>query len=86
MPPTTQRLQRLIETRGMTAEHARERMAAQAGRDQRLAIADIVVDNSGTLADLDQQVAEVWSVLHDLLAGATAPECQTPVVLRSGDL
>ena len=64
--PDDQRLQRLIETRGMTAEHARERMAAQAGRDQRLAIADIVVDNSGTLADLDQQVAEVWSVLHDL--------------------
>jgi len=64
--PDDQRLQRLIETRGMTAEHARERMAAQAGRDQRLAIADIVVDNSGTLGDLDQQVAEVWSVLHDL--------------------
>jgi dephospho-CoA kinase len=64
--PDDQRLQRLIETRGMTAEHARERMAAQASRDQRLAIADIVVDNSGTLADLDQQVAEVWSVLHDL--------------------
>jgi dephospho-CoA kinase len=64
--PDDQRLQRLIETRGMTADHARERMAAQAGRDQRLAIADIVVDNSGTLGDLDQQVAEVWSVLHDL--------------------
>jgi dephospho-CoA kinase len=64
--PDDQRLQRLIETRGMSAEHARERMAAQAGRDQRLAIADIVVDNSGTLADLDQRVAEVWSVLRDL--------------------
>ena len=64
--PDDQRLQRLIETRGMTAAHARDRMAAQASRDQRLAIADIVVDNSGTLADLDQQVAEVWSVLHDL--------------------
>ena len=64
--PDDQRLQRLIETRGMTAEHARERIAAQASRDQRLAIADMVVDNSGTLADLDQQVAEVWSVLHDL--------------------
>ena len=64
--PDDQRLQRLIETRGMTADHARERMAAQAGRDQRLAIADIVVDNSGTLADLDRQVAEVWSVLRDL--------------------
>jgi dephospho-CoA kinase len=66
--PDDQRLQRLIDTRGMTAAHARERMAAQASRDQRLAIADIVVDNSGTLADLDHRVAEVWSVLSDLAA------------------
>ena len=43
-------------------------MAAQAGRDERLAIADIVVDNSGTLADLDQQVEDVWAVLRDLAA------------------
>ena len=69
--PDDQRLQRLIETRGMTAEHARERMAAQATRDQRLAIADIVVDNSGTLADLDHRVAEVWSVLRDLAGRGT---------------
>jgi dephospho-CoA kinase len=66
--PDDQRLHRLTETRGMTAAHARERMAAQASRDQRLAIADIVVDNSGTLADLDHQVAEVWPVLRDLAA------------------
>ena len=64
--PDDQRLQRLIATRGMTAEHARERMAAQAGRDERLAIADIVIDNSGTLSDLDAQVARVWAVLRDL--------------------
>jgi dephospho-CoA kinase len=69
--PDDQRLQRLIETRGMTAEHARERMAAQASRDQRLAIADIVIDNSGTLADLDQRVADVWSVLRDLAGPST---------------
>jgi dephospho-CoA kinase len=66
--PDDQRLHRLTGTRGMTAAHARERMAAQASRDQRLAIADIVVDNSGTLADLDHQVAEVWPVLRDLAA------------------
>jgi dephospho-CoA kinase len=66
--PDDQRLLRLIDTRGMTPEHARERMAAQATRDQRLAIADIVVDNSGTLADLDHRVDEVWSVLGDLAA------------------
>jgi dephospho-CoA kinase len=55
---------RLAETRGMTAEQARVRMAAQASRAQRLAIADIVIDNSGTLADLDQRVAEVWEALR----------------------
>jgi dephospho-CoA kinase len=69
--PDEVRLQRLIETRGMTGEHARERMAAQAARDQRLAIADIVIDNSGTLADLDGQVAELWPVLRDLAARGT---------------
>jgi dephospho-CoA kinase len=66
--PDEIRLQRLTEDRGLTPGHARERMAAQAGRDQRLAIADIVVDNSGTLDDLDDQVAEVWSILRDLAA------------------
>jgi dephospho-CoA kinase len=69
--PDEIRLQRLTEDRGMTPGHARERMAAQAGRDQRLAIADIVVDNSGTLDDLDDQVAEVWSILGDLAARGT---------------
>ena len=69
--PDEIRLQRLIEDRGMTPGHARERMAAQAGRDQRLAIADIVVDNSGTLDDLDDRVGEVWSILRDLAARGT---------------
>ena len=69
--PDETRFQRLTEDRGLTPEHARERMAAQAGRDQRLAIADIVVDNSGPLDDLDGRVAEVWSILGDLAARGT---------------
>jgi dephospho-CoA kinase len=48
----------------MTAEDAAARMAAQAAREQRLAIADIVIDNSGTLADLDKRVREVWADLR----------------------
>jgi dephospho-CoA kinase len=63
VPPDLQ-VVRLAETRGMTAEQARARMAAQASRSERLAIADIVIDNSGTLAALDQRVAEVWPVLR----------------------
>ena len=49
--------------RGLPGDQARARMAAQATREQRLAIADIVIDNSGTLADLDRRVAEVWADL-----------------------
>ena len=57
-------VERLASARGMTAEQARGRMAAQASREQRLAIADIVIDNSGTLTDLDNRVAEVWEALR----------------------
>jgi len=49
--------------RGLPPDQARARMAAQATREQRLAIADIVIDNSGTLKDLDRRVAEVWDDL-----------------------
>jgi dephospho-CoA kinase len=63
VPPELQ-VVRLAETRGMTAEQARARMAAQASRAERLAIADIVIDNSGTLADLEQRVTEVWDDLR----------------------
>jgi dephospho-CoA kinase len=38
-------------------------MAAQAGRPQRLAIADLVIDNSGSLAELDRQVGDLWTEL-----------------------
>jgi dephospho-CoA kinase len=62
-PPELQ-LERLVDQRGMPGEQARARMAAQASREQRLAVADIVIDNSGTLADLDRRVAEVWQDLE----------------------
>jgi dephospho-CoA kinase len=39
-------------------------MAAQASREQRLAVADVVIDNSGSLDDLDRRVAEVWADLQ----------------------
>jgi dephospho-CoA kinase len=61
--PAEVQLERLSAQRGMPEDQARARMAAQATREQRLAVADIVIDNSGTLADLDRRVAEVWSDL-----------------------
>ncbi len=62
-PPHVQ-LDRLTRQRGMTAEQAQARMAAQASRDKRLAIADLVVDNSGSLAELDRQVGDLWAELR----------------------
>ena len=59
VPPRLQ-LDRLVRHRGLTREQARARMAAQASREQRLGIAGIVVDNSGSLAELDRQVGELW--------------------------
>ena len=61
-PPQLQ-LDRLVGPRGMTEDQARARMAAQASRVQRLAIADVVLDNSGTLAQLDDEVTRLWAEL-----------------------
>jgi dephospho-CoA kinase len=63
VPPRLQ-LDRLVRHRGLTREQARARMAAQASREQRLGIAGIVVDNSGSLAELDRQVGELWTELR----------------------
>jgi dephospho-CoA kinase len=63
VPPEAQ-AERLVRLRGMPAGQARARMAAQASREQRLALADIVIDNSGSLEDLDRRVGEVWADLE----------------------
>lgn len=68
VPPELQ-VARLTGKRGMTAEDASARMSVQAAREKRLAIADIVIDNSGTLAELDKRVSDVWD---DLRARAAA--------------
>ena len=66
--PSELQLERLVGQRGMSPDQARARMAAQASRPQRLAVADLVIDNSGSLADLDQRVAEVWADLQRRVA------------------
>jgi dephospho-CoA kinase len=62
--PAAVQLDRLTRLRGMPEEQARARLAAQASREQRLAIADIVLDNSGPLAGLDRQVTDLWAELQ----------------------
>jgi dephospho-CoA kinase len=62
--PRRVQVDRLVRRRGMTREQAEARMAAQATREQRLAIADIVIDNSGSLTELDRQVGDLWAELR----------------------
>jgi dephospho-CoA kinase len=56
--------ERLARERGMSRAQAQARMRAQASRQERLAIASIVVDNSGSLAELDREVGELWAELR----------------------
>ncbi|MET9412922.1 dephospho-CoA kinase [Streptomyces klenkii] len=62
---TGTRLDRLVRLRGMTPDEARARMAAQATREARLAVADIVIDNDGPVEALERQVAKVWEDLRE---------------------
>ncbi|NQU38107.1 MAG: dephospho-CoA kinase [Actinobacteria bacterium] len=57
--PDDIRVHRLLE-RGLTEDDARARIAAQATREQRLAIADVVIDNSGGWEELSAQVDVLW--------------------------
>ena len=59
-------LDRLVEHRGFREDDVRARMARQASREDRLARADRVIDNSGTPDDLDAQVDDVWEWIGSL--------------------
>lgn len=58
--PVELAIARLVEHRGFTRADAEARMKNQATREQRLKLADFVVDNSGSLGDLDDQVDRCW--------------------------
>jgi dephospho-CoA kinase len=58
--PEELRVQRLARDRGMPAEQARARMAAQASDEQRRAIADVVLVNDGSPDDLRARVDALW--------------------------
>jgi dephospho-CoA kinase len=59
-------IRRLVEQRGFDEGDARRRIAAQISREDRRAIADIVVDNSGDQASLEAEIERVWAWVEDL--------------------
>lgn len=58
--PEATQVERLVQQRGMTEADARARIAAQATREQRRAIADVVLDNGGSREGLTRQVDALW--------------------------
>ncbi|WP_171117360.1 MULTISPECIES: dephospho-CoA kinase [Streptomyces] len=75
--PETQ-LDRLVRLRGMTEEDARARMAAQATREKRLQIADIVIDNDVPLPELQRRVKDVWAELVRRAHGSQGSSRESP--------
>ncbi|MCS5513960.1 dephospho-CoA kinase [Curtobacterium flaccumfaciens pv. betae] len=59
--PAAQRIERLVEHRGMARDEAERRVAAQASDADRLALADHVVDATGTLEQTIRSADEVWA-------------------------
>ena len=84
--PVNVAVARLVAHREFSEEDARARVAAQISREERCAIADRVIDNSGPLEDLKPQVDEVWAWLVGLRdeavdtaeAGLPAPRTPPP--------
>ena len=61
--PAEVQVERMISLRGLTGEDARARVAAQATREERLAIATYVMDNAGRVDELRARVEEVFRAL-----------------------
>jgi dephospho-CoA kinase len=61
--PVTQRA-RLLQRDGFTEVEADRRIAAQATREQRLAAADVVLDNSGSITQLKSRIRQLWEELN----------------------
>lgn len=54
------RVRRLMESRGFSEEDARNRLASQVPEENRLAIADVVFTNDGTLQEFKDQIQQWW--------------------------
>lgn len=61
--PVEIQVQRLMSTRGMTQADAEARIAAQASREERTGVADLVIDNTGPVEELARIIGGVWDEL-----------------------
>ena len=63
--PEETAVRRLVEQRGFKEEDARARIAAQISREERRALADVVIDNSGDRSALEAQIDRAWKWLEE---------------------
>lgn len=69
--PVESQIERLLRDRAMGEDSIRARIAAQAPLEEKAAVADVIVDNEGTLEELEAQVDRLWDDLR-IRAGARA--------------
>ena len=65
--PADVRIQRLMDLRGLSAADAAARIASQVSDEERLGIADVVIDTAGSLEDTLGQTDELWADLPQLI-------------------
>ncbi len=63
---------RLVEHRGFREEDARARIARQASREERVARADVVIDNAGPIEQLEAQIDDAWRWIEGLAEAPAA--------------
>jgi len=73
--PADVAIERLVTHRGFSEDDARSRIANQASREDRLAVADFVVDNGGDLADLAAQIDACWAWIQSVAAAPPDSNC-----------
>lgn len=78
--PVETQIERMVKLRGMSEHDARARVAAQATREERRAIATYVVSNTGTLEDLRTRVTQVFAELSEGDVARATPDSD-----KSGD-
>lgn len=64
---------RVTAARGMSAEDARGRIAAQAPQEEKERVADVVIRNDGSLEDLERKVDALWEQLQRRARKGTDP-------------
>jgi dephospho-CoA kinase len=72
--PTDVAVDRLVAQRGLDREDARARVRAQISREERLSLADLVIDNAGDARALEESVSRAWEWLEERAGPAARPQ------------